>query len=64
MNADIDPRAFEAYVAAAAQAQGLVLDPEQLKRVATVFARNADIARLVLEFELPEAVEAAPVFQP
>ena len=55
---------LERFVAAAAQAQGLTLDPEQLRRVAAVFARNADIARLVLEFDLPESIEPAPVFQP
>lgn len=54
----------ERFVAAAAQAQGLTFDAEQLKRVAAVFARNADIARLVLEFDLPESIEAAPVFTP
>jgi hypothetical protein len=33
---------IEKYVAEAAQAQGLTLDAEQLERVATVYARNAD----------------------
>ncbi len=55
---------IEQYVAAAASAQGLKLDPEQLRRVVAVFARNADIARLVLDFDLPDSVEAAPVFTP
>ncbi len=58
------PADIENFVAAAAQAQGLALDPGQLQRVAAVFARNADIARLVLEFDLPESVDLAPVFQP
>jgi hypothetical protein len=55
---------IERYVAAAAQAQGLTLEADQLQRVVTVFTRNADLAKLVLEFELPETVEAAPVFTP
>jgi hypothetical protein len=55
---------IEQFVAASAQAQGLTLDPEQLQRVAEVFVRNADIARLVLEFDLPESIEPAPVFEP
>jgi hypothetical protein len=55
---------IEHFVAASAQAQGLTLDPEQLQRVAAAFARIADIARVVLEFDLPESIEAAPVFRP
>ncbi len=55
---------IERYVAAAAQAQGLTLEAEQLQRVVTVFTRNADLAKLVLEFDLPETVEPAPVFTP
>jgi hypothetical protein len=58
------PADLERFVAAAAQAQGLVLDPEQLQRVAAVFSRNADIARLVVDFDLPDSIEPAPVFQP
>ena len=50
------------FVAASAKAQGLALDREQLERVTAVFERNARIAALVLEFDLPESVEAAPVF--
>jgi hypothetical protein len=53
---------IERYVAAAAQAQGLTLEAEQLRRVVTVFTRNADLAKLVLDFNLPETVEPAPVF--
>ena len=65
MNAiNIDQTSIEQYVTAAAAAQGLELDKEQLQRVAAAFARNADIARLILEFELPESVEPAPVFTP
>jgi hypothetical protein len=55
---------IERYVAAAAQAQGLTLGAEQLQRVVTVFTRNADLAKLVLEFDLPDTVEPAPVFTP
>ena len=55
---------IEKFVAASAQALGLTLDPEQLQRVAAVFARNAEIARLVLEFDLPASIEPAPVFTP
>jgi len=60
----MNPSDIEHFVAAAAVAQGLELDREQLKRVTAVFARNAEIASLVLDFELPATVEAAPVFTP
>ena len=55
---------IERYVATAAQAQGLTLEAEQLQRVVTVFTRNAELAKLVLDFDLPETVEPAPVFTP
>jgi hypothetical protein len=32
--------------------------------VAPVFARNAEMAALVMEFELPETAEPAPQFRP
>jgi Protein of unknown function (DUF4089) len=54
----------EQFVAAAAQAQGLTLDPEQLQRVAAIYARNAEIARLVMDFDLPPSIEPASVFKP
>lgn len=55
---------IEQFVVASAHAQGLTLDSEQLQRVAAVFARNADIARLVLDIDLPDSIEPAPVFRP
>ena len=54
----------EEYVAAKARTRGLTLDPEQLKRVAAVYARNADIARLVMDFDLPASSEPTPIFRP
>ena len=55
---------IEQYVADAAQAQGLTLDAEQLRRVAMIYARNADIARLVMDFDLPTSIEPAVIFRP
>jgi hypothetical protein len=60
----MDATFIESYVAAAARAQCLELSPAQLDRVCAVFARNAEIAQLVLDCELPETVEPAPVFTP
>ena len=54
----------EQFVNTSAQALGLALDAGQLQRVAAVFGRNALIAQLVLDFDLPESTEAAPVFTP
>ena len=55
---------LEKYVAEAAQAQGLTLDAEQLQRVAAIYARNADIAKLVMDFDLPPSAEPTSIFQP
>ena len=60
----MDRSLIDAYVAAAARAQCLELSPAQLERVCAVFARNAEIAQLVLDFDLPDSVEPAPVFTP
>jgi hypothetical protein len=53
-----------AYVEATAGLLGFTLDAAQLARVAAVFARNADMAALLTDFELPEAAEPAPQFRP
>jgi hypothetical protein len=54
----------ERFVIGAARAQGFDLDAEQLQRVVAVFARNAELAKLVLELDAPESTEPAPVFKP
>jgi len=43
---------------------GLPLDPEYRPGVATNFERLQAIAQLVMEFPLPDTIEAAPVFEP
>jgi hypothetical protein len=55
---------IRAYVAAAANAQGLALDAGQLETVVAVFTRTAAIAAPLLAFDLPEDTEPAPVFRP
>ena len=58
-----DLAAIEAYVDHVAPLMGLTLTPEQrdgvVKNLATTFA----VAQLVLEFPLPDDVDAAPVFE-
>jgi Protein of unknown function (DUF4089) len=58
------PEEAAAYVEATARMQGFALTPDQLARVMAVFARNAAIAALVMDFDLPEAAEPAPQFRP
>jgi hypothetical protein len=60
----MDEPDIRAYVAAAARAQGMVLDGGQLEQAVAVFTRTAAIAAPLLAFELPEEVEPAPVFRP
>ncbi len=49
-----------AFLDAAAALHGLALEPEQLRRVAEVFARNVDVAQLVMTFPLPDVLDLAP----
>jgi len=60
----LDKVAVEEYVDRAAALLGLTLDPEYRPGVVANFERTAAIAELVLSFELPDTVEAAPVFRP
>ena len=52
------------YVEMMARVQGFTLGTDQLARVAAVFARNAEMAALVMDFELPETAEPAAQFRP
>ncbi|OKH20166.1 DUF4089 domain-containing protein [Hydrococcus rivularis NIES-593] len=52
------------YVERTAQLLDLSIAPEYLPGVIDNMTRIAAIATLVTEFELPEDLEAAPVFEP
>ena len=52
------------YAERVAAAVGLPLDPARKAAVAQHLALLLAAASLVLEFPLPEEVEAAPVFEP
>jgi hypothetical protein len=54
----------EAYVEATAALIGLPIDPEHHPGVVVNLERIAQMAALVMDFELPEAAEPAPVFRP
>ena len=54
---------IEFYVDAAAIAIGMPIAPEHRDGVIANFERTAQFAELVNSFELPEALEAAAIFQ-
>ncbi len=54
----------EAFLEAALAAMGLAIDPAWKPSVLANLRRNAEIARLFLEFPLDDAEEPAPVFVP
>jgi len=55
---------LEAYVRAALALQGYHFDEAQIAEIVTQFARLEAIAQTVLQWPLPFASEAAPVFRP
>ncbi len=52
------------YVEQTAQVIDLPLAPEYRPSVVENFTKIAAIATLVMEFPLPEDIEAAPIFEP
>jgi hypothetical protein len=58
------PPDVAAYVYAAAGLIGLPLDPAHRPGVVLNFERLARMAKLVMEFPLPDETEPAPVFHP
>ncbi len=60
---DVTHDEVRAYVRAACDAQGIVLDDTGLERVVEVFARNARIAAQVLSFPLPEDQDPAAILR-
>jgi Protein of unknown function (DUF4089) len=59
-----EPFDAEAYVDAAAKLIGLPLDPAHRPGVVLNLERIAQMAALVMEFDLPEETEPAPVYTP
>jgi len=60
----MDETAIDALMAAGAAANNLPVDAAYREGVRINLVRTAAIAKLVMEFELPDAIEAAPVFRP
>jgi hypothetical protein len=54
----------EAYVDAAARLIGLPIEPAHRPGVVLNLERIARLAALVMEFDLPEEIEPAPVYTP
>jgi hypothetical protein len=59
-----EPFDAEAYVDAAAKLIGLPLDPAHRPGVVLNLERIAQMAALVMAFDLPEETEPAPVYTP
>jgi hypothetical protein len=59
-----DLASVAAYVDQAAPLMGLTLTPEQRDGVIRNLAVTLTVAQLVMEFPLPDDVDAAPVFHP
>ena len=55
---------LEAYVRAALALQGYHFDEAQIAEIVVQFSRLETIAQTVLQWTLPFASEAAPVFRP
>ncbi|MBD1910865.1 MULTISPECIES: DUF4089 domain-containing protein [unclassified Leptolyngbya] len=56
--------AVETYVEQVAALIGLPISPECLEGVVDNMMRTSAIARLVMEFPLPDDLEAGPTFEP
>ena len=54
----------EAYVDAAARLTGLTIDPAHRPGVVLNLERIAQMAALVMAFDLPEETDPAPVYEP
>ena len=55
---------LEPYVRAALALQGYTFEDAEIEEIAAQFARLEAIARMVFDWPLPFASEAAPVFRP
>lgn len=58
----LDDVGIHAFVTAAASLSGLAIAPEWRDAVTTNLKATAAAARLVLAFQLPDDLDAAPVF--
>lgn len=63
-NAPVDDAAIAAYVDQMAQLLDLSLPEDIRPQVVQNFAQIQAIAQPVLDFELPDQIEPAPIFRP
>jgi hypothetical protein len=56
--------ALESYVRAALALQGYEFDAAQIAEITLQFSRIESVARIILDWPLPFASEAAAVFRP
>ncbi|MEL6937314.1 MAG: DUF4089 domain-containing protein [Cyanobacteria bacterium J06607_17] len=64
INKPLQPDQIEAYVRHTTQLLELPIPPEQMADVVENFERVHTIAQQILEFTLPDDLEAAPRFEP
>lgn len=60
---EMDDAALKAYIAAAAEALALPVDPAWEAPIAANLKTSLRMARLVADFELPDEAEPAPIFE-
>ncbi len=60
---ETDEKALEAYIKAAAAALGIPLEDAWMPSIRANLAVSLRLANIVADFELPDEIEPAPVFE-
>jgi hypothetical protein len=60
---EIDDKALEAYISASAAALGIPLEDAWIPMIGANLATTLRIATTFADFELPDDIEPAPVFE-
>lgn len=60
---EIDDKALEAYIKAAAAALGIPIEDAWMPSIRANLAVSVRLANIVADFELPDESEPAPVFE-
>ncbi|WP_072393146.1 DUF4089 domain-containing protein [Hyphomicrobium sp. CS1BSMeth3] len=60
---EIDDKALEAYIKAAAAALGVPIEDAWMPSIRANLAVSVRLANIVADFELPDESEPAPVFE-
>jgi hypothetical protein len=60
---EIDDKALEAYIKAAAAALGITIEDAWMPSIRANLAVSVRLANIVADFDLPDESEPAPVFE-